>query len=112
MIEVTRASRPRRTPMALLVPNRVEASRLGHMGEALSGLSERRGPTVRQLREHIEAFAAGSWIGRHAPDSPATQNILALADAVQLLLNMPPGTDTEASAVRAAAIDATPEIST
>ena len=112
MIEVTRASRPRRTPKALLVPNRVEASRLEHTGKALSGVSERRGPTVRQRDEHIEAFAAGNWIGRHAPESPATQDILALAEAVQLLLDVPLRTNPEASDVRATATDATPGIST
>lgn len=109
IIEVTRASRPRRAPMALLVPNRIDPHRLDQAADALSDLAERRAPGVRQHADHVEAFATGQSSGQYAPDSPATQDILALADAAQLLLDLPPRTKPEASEPRAAAIQATPD---
>jgi chromosome partitioning protein len=98
MIEVTRASRPRRTPIALVVPNRADAPqrRQGTVA-ALSEIGERQGPPVHQHADHIEAFAAGDWIGQHAPESPATRDILALADALEGVLGTRRGLPVEAA---------------
>ena len=98
MIEVARASRHRRAPLALLVPNRVRGKGLEG---ALLESAERQGPAVHERPEHIEAFATGNWIGEHAPDSLATRDFLALASAVQVLLDVQPR-PPEAATVRAA----------
>jgi chromosome partitioning protein len=92
MIEVARAGRCRRAPMALLVPNRVRDEGLEGGTGALLEAVERQGPAVHELPEHVEACASGNWIGGYAPNSPATQDILALADAVRLLLDLQPRT--------------------
>jgi chromosome partitioning protein len=95
MIEVAGASRRRRAPVALLVPNRVDPDAPQEAAGALSELVERRGPTLHERHEHIEACATGNWIGAHAPDSPATLDILTLADALEELLGIPRGTRFE-----------------
>jgi chromosome partitioning protein len=107
MIDVARTSRRRGAPLALLAPNRVDAEDLEEAGGPLSELVERRGPAVHERHDHIEACASGNWIGGYAPNSPATQDILALADAVRLLLDLPPPIP-EASRFLAASIDAPP----
>jgi chromosome partitioning protein len=86
MIDVARTSRRPGAPMALLVPNRVDAEDLEEAGGALSELLERRGPAVHEWHEHIEACASRNWIGGYAPNSPATHEVLALADALEELL--------------------------
>ena len=96
MIDVARTSRRRGAPLALLVPNRVDAEDLEEAGGALSELLERRGPTVHERHEHVEACASGNWIGGYAPNSPATQDILALADALAELLGTQRGTNIDA----------------
>jgi chromosome partitioning protein len=110
MIDVARTSRRCGAPMALLVPNRVDADELEEAGGPLSELLERRGPALPERHEHIEACASGNWTGGYAPSSPATQDILALAEAVRLLLDLQPPTP-EARKVRAASIDAPPRLS-
>ena len=104
MIDVARGSRRRGAPVALLVPNRVDPDDLPETAGAIFELVERRGPTVHERHEHIEAFATGNWIGGHAPDSPAMHEVLALADAVRLLLDLQPPTP-DVSRIRAASID-------
>jgi Flp pilus assembly CpaE family ATPase len=47
---------------------------------------ERWAPAVRQHADHGEAVASGQWTGEYAPDSPATRDIEALADALEELL--------------------------
>jgi chromosome partitioning protein len=86
MIEVARGSRGRRAPVALLVPNRVAPDDFREPASALFELIERRGPAIRERQEHVEAFASGNWIGGHAPNCPATRDVLALADALEELL--------------------------
>jgi chromosome partitioning protein len=104
MIEVARANRRRRAPAALLVPNRVDPGDRQETAGAVFKLIERQGPTVHERQEHVEAFATGNWIGGHMPDSQATREVLALADAVRLLLDLQPPTP-DVSQVRAASID-------
>jgi cellulose biosynthesis protein BcsQ len=88
MIEVARTSRRRAAPMALLVPNRIDPDDLEETAGAFPELVERRGPTLRERREHMAAFAAGDWIGAHAPASPAARDVLALVDALQEILKI------------------------
>jgi chromosome partitioning protein len=106
MIRMTRESRPGRKPKALLVPNRVESQRGDQLGTeaALSEIAERRAPAIRQRAEYAEAFAMGDWIGRHAPASPATLDILALADALEGALEIERRVQVEAAAVARATV--------
>jgi chromosome partitioning protein len=110
MIDVARTSRRRGAPLALLVPNRVDADELDEAGGALSELLERRGPTLCERHEHIEACASGNWTGGYAPNSPATHDILALADAVRRLLEPQPPSP-EPSTVPAGSIEVPPRLS-
>jgi chromosome partitioning protein len=84
MIRITRESRPGHKPPAMLVPNRVDFR--GHYHEAteaaVESLRERWAPPIRQLTDHVNAFALGTWIGRYAPNSKAAQDIETLADEV------------------------------
>jgi chromosome partitioning protein len=96
MIEVARTSRRRGAPSALLVPNRVDADELEEAGGALAELLERRGPALHGRHEHTLACASGNWTGGYAPNSPATRDILALADALEKLLATEPGANFEA----------------
>jgi chromosome partitioning protein len=95
MIDLARTSRRRGAPLALLVPNRVDAEDLEEAGGALSELLERRGPALCERHDHIEACASGNWIGGYAPNSPATRDILALADALEELLGTQRGTNID-----------------
>jgi chromosome partitioning protein len=100
MIRMTRESRPGRKPKGLLVLNRVDAQSCVQPATeaALAEMAERWAPPVRQHADHVEAFATGDWIGGHAPDSLATLDILALADALEELLGIEQGTQLEAAA--------------
>jgi hypothetical protein len=57
----------------------------------MGSLHERWAPPVRQHIDHVDAFALGSWTGRYAPNSEATADILALADAIEQTLGIAPG---------------------
>jgi cellulose biosynthesis protein BcsQ len=85
LIGTTRESRPGRKPASLLVPNRVDPQLHHHwIAEAgIADMAERWAPVVREDADHAEAVATGQWTGHHAPDSPATTDILALADALE-----------------------------
>ena len=65
MIEVARASRRHRPPVALLVPNRVDPD---DFGAGRRPLRAHRAPGTDgpRVAQHIEAFATGNWIGGHA----------------------------------------------
>jgi hypothetical protein len=99
MIRMTRESRPGRKPKGLLVLNRVDAQRCEQPATeaALAEMAERWAPLIQQHADHVEAFATGDWIGGRAPDSPATLDILALADAVEELLGIERGAQLEAA---------------
>jgi chromosome partitioning protein len=90
MIRMTREARAGRKPKALLVPNRVgpESHRDQATQAAVAGLAERWSPEVRQDVRHVQAFAAGTWIGEQAPQSTVSNDVLALADAVESLLGL------------------------
>jgi chromosome partitioning protein len=90
MIQMTRESRPGGKPKGLLVANRVDPQRGDQPAAdaAFAEGAERWAPAVRQCAEHLEAFAMGHWIGRHAPDAPATRDILALAEVLEGILGI------------------------
>jgi cellulose biosynthesis protein BcsQ len=104
MIETARASRRRRAPVALLVPNLADPHDRREAAGAASELVERRGPTLHERHEHIEACATGNWVGGHAPHSLATREVLALADALEELLGIERGTRFEAALAEHATI--------
>jgi chromosome partitioning protein len=93
MIRIARESRRDGKPKALLVPNRTDPGGQYHEATraAVDRLHERWAPPVRQHVDHVDAFALGSWTGRYAPNSEATADILALADAVEKILGIEPG---------------------
>jgi chromosome partitioning protein len=99
MFRMTRESRPGRKLKGLLVPNRVDPQH--HRGPvpeaALAEMAERWAPAVRQHADHVEAVASGQWTGASAPDSPATRDIQALADALEELLAIERRPDAEAA---------------
>jgi chromosome partitioning protein len=107
-IRITRESRPDGRPKALLVANKVDfrGSYDPATEKAVDSLSERWAPPVRQHTDHVNAFAAGTWTGVYAPTSPATTDILALADAVQAMLGIAPGSGSSTGPARP--IDAAP----
>jgi cellulose biosynthesis protein BcsQ len=92
MIRNARESRRDGRPKALLVPNRTDPSGAYHEATraAVGSLHERWAPPVRQHVDHVDAFALGSWTGRYAPNSEATADILALADAIEQTLGIEP----------------------
>lgn len=94
MVRIARESRRDAAPKAMLVPNRIDLHASYHEAtrEAFDRLRERWAPRIRQHSDHVDAFALGQWTGGHAPHSPATADILALADAVAAALRLPGGT--------------------
>ena len=90
MVRMTRESSPGRKPKCLLAPNRVGPQLGHHPGTQASPaeMAERWAPAVRQHPDHVMAVAAGQWTGAYAPDSPATLDIQALADALEGLLQI------------------------
>ena len=76
-----RQTRDERPLDCVLVPNRVDRrTALGRaLSYTLSDLGEAVGPTIRQRAAHMDAYAAGTWVGVSAPDSPAHHEIQALA---------------------------------
>jgi chromosome partitioning protein len=91
-IRIARESRPEGRPKALLVPNKVDSQGDYNAATetAVDSLHERWAPPVRQHTDHVNAFAVGDWTGGYAPNSPATSDILALADAAQAMLGLRP----------------------
>ncbi|MGH6897805.1 MAG: AAA family ATPase [Geminicoccaceae bacterium] len=92
MARMTRESRAGRKPKGLLVPNRVDPE--GHYGPAtqaaVAKLAERWAPELRHDVRHVDAFATGTWIGHHAPRSTPSLEVLALAAALEDVLEIEP----------------------
>lgn len=90
LVRSTREVRHGEKPEALLVPNRVD--RHGRYDEAtqeaVESLDERWTPPVRFSTDHINAYAAATWVGGYAPDGDATHDIVALGHAVARQLGM------------------------
>jgi chromosome partitioning protein len=90
MIRTAREARPGRKPLAMLVPNKVDFRGYYHEATeaAVESLHERWAPPIRQLTEHVNAFALGQWIGGYAPNSKAAEDMAALADEVEAVLGL------------------------
>lgn len=91
VIDRARASRSPQRPLdCVLVPNRVDRRTAAgrSLGHKLSDLGERVGPTLRQRAAHMDAYAAGTWVGASAPDSEAHQEINALVKFIRGNLNL------------------------
>ena len=103
MIRITRETRPGHKPLAMLVPNKVDFRGYYHEATeaAVDSLHERWAPPIRQLTEHVNAFALGSWTGSYAPNSKAAQDIRALADEVETALGIAARTPRPAGRRRA-----------
>jgi chromosome partitioning protein len=72
-------------PACLLVPTKVDR-RLAQgrkAGALLEKLGCEVGSALAQRAAHIEAFSAAAWIGAHAPDTPAHDDICILAREVE-----------------------------
>jgi chromosome partitioning protein len=92
MARMTRESRVGRKPKGLLVPNRVdpECHYDPATQAAVGSLTERWAPELRHEIRHVEACAAGTWIGQHAPRSAASADILALTEMLERILEIVP----------------------
>ena len=92
MARMTRESRAGRKPKGLLVPNRFDPQGQYDAATeaAIAGLAERLAPGLCQDVRHVDACAAGSWIGHRAPRSAARADVMALAEAVAKLLEIHP----------------------
>ncbi len=90
MIRTTRESRPGHKPAAMLVPNKVDFRGYYHEATeaAVATLPGRWAPPIRQLTDHVNAFALGNWTGGYAPESKAAQDIWALTDEVEAALGL------------------------
>lgn len=85
-LELVRESRRRRGKLrCLLLPAKVDMrTRAGrNLPEALAELGEPVGPVIGQRTAHVEAYAAGRWVGDYAPRSQAHQEVMALVEAVK-----------------------------
>jgi chromosome partitioning protein len=79
-----RAARAGR-PACLLVPSKVDR-RLAQgrkAGALLEKLGCEVGSALAQRASHVDAFSAAAWIGAHAPDTPAHEDICILAREVE-----------------------------
>jgi chromosome partitioning protein len=79
-------------PACLLVPSKVDR-RMAHgrkAGAALAKLGCEVGVALAQRASHIDAFSASAWIGAHAPDTPAHEDICSLALQVEEQLSRCP----------------------
>lgn len=88
ILRTARESRGGHKPKGLLVPNKVDDR--GHYDEAtrqaFDSLPERWSPPISQDTAHVNAFAAGAWVGSHAPGSGAADEIEALTNVIASLL--------------------------
>lgn len=95
LIRTARASQRGGRPRALLIPNKVD--RRGGYDEAtraaVMGLGERWGPTLHFSLDYVNAFAAGSWVGSHAPGSQAAAEVEALVLRLEKVLGLKPPPD-------------------
>ncbi len=93
-------------PACLLVPSKVDR-RLAQgrrAGAALQKLGCEVGVALTQRASHADAFSAAAWIGAHAPDTPAHDDICVLALQVEDQLSRCPAPEPFVpKALRAAA---------
>ena len=106
LLRRARAVRGATRPACMLVPSRVD--RRTAVGRQIHATLERFGlkvgPAIRQRSAHIEAFAAGAWIGAHAPGSPGHREVRVLKDRIlELLAESAPQRSIESPSMRALA---------
>ncbi len=92
-------------PACLLVPSKVDR-RMAHgrkAGAALGKLGCEVGVALAQRASHIDAFSAAAWIGAHAPDTPAHEDICSLALQVEEQLSRCPAPEAFVAALRSPA---------
>ena len=91
LLRRARAVRGASRPACMLVPSRVD--RRTNIGRQIHMTLERFGlkvgPAIRQRSAHAIAFDAGSWIGAHAPGSPAHRDVKVLRDRILEMLGDP-----------------------
>lgn len=75
-------------PKALLVPSKVDRrTAFGREApEALKGFGEAVGPVISQRSAHVDCFGLADWIGGAYPRSSAYEEIKALTDIVEEMI--------------------------
>jgi chromosome partitioning protein len=88
LLRRARAVRGDAKPAAMLVPSRVDRRTvIGQRAHAtLAEFGLQVGPQICQRSVHVNAFAAGTWVGAFAPGSPAHREIRVLKDRVLEML--------------------------
>jgi chromosome partitioning protein len=88
LLRRARAVRGGVKPAAMLVPSRVDRRTVigQHAHSTLARFGLQVGPEICQRSAHVNAFAAGTWVGAFAPGSPAHREIRVLKDRVEELL--------------------------
>jgi len=84
LVREIRAGRGTKRPDVVLVPNRVDSRTISgrELPDALKDLGEAVSPVVSARTALSDAFNAGDWIGAYAPNSPAADEINALANYI------------------------------
>lgn len=90
LVRAARANRNDGGPQCLMVPSRIDRrTSSGREIEAvLKQFGEPIGPAVHQRAAFIDCLTDGRWIGDYAPESPAHDDISALALAVKRRLKL------------------------
>lgn len=90
VIDRARATRPERPIDCVLVPNRVDRRTAAGkaLNHRLSDIGETVGPALRQRAAHMDAYAAGTWIGASAPNSEAHDELMALVKFLRRRLGL------------------------
>ncbi len=78
-------------PRALFVPSRINTRTRASakVRTALEQFREDVGPVVALRQAHADALSCGRWIGDYAPDTPGTDEIAALAERLESVLEAP-----------------------
>jgi len=105
MIDRARRSRADGGPDCVLVPNRVDRrTSVGRsLDHALRELGEAVGPVLRQRAAHMSSFDTGAWVGAHAPESEALDEVEALVKYLRSRLSQRPASAASEAAESAAA---------
>jgi chromosome partitioning protein len=90
LVRAARANRKDRGPDCLIVPSRIDRRTLvgREIESALKQFGEAIAPAVHQRAAFIDALTESRWIGDYAPESPAHDDITALALAVKRRLKL------------------------
>lgn len=90
LVRAARADRKDHGPDCLMVPSRIDRRTLvgREIASVLKQFGEPIGPPVHQRAAFIDALTEGQWIGDYAPESPAHDDITALALAVKRRLKL------------------------